>query len=65
MISDIAMGCRVDDTFKSLQAAWQLALSRRCHVLALTVPETAGNFSVLTAKRKDLNTRILNFKAEN
>ncbi|EJP70952.1 GDSL-like Lipase/Acylhydrolase [Beauveria bassiana ARSEF 2860] len=63
--NDIAMGCRVDDTFKSLQAAWQIALSRRCNVLALTVPETAGNFSSVTAKRKDLNTRILSFKAEN
>ncbi|KAM3560812.1 hypothetical protein ARSEF4850_003506 [Beauveria asiatica] len=57
--NDIAMGCRVDDTFKSLKTAWELALSRRCHVLALTVPETAGNFSSVTAKRKDLNTHTL------
>lgn len=63
--SDIAMGCRVDDTFKSLQSIWRLALSRRCRVLALTVPETYGDFSNAEAKRKDLNARILNFKAEN
>ncbi|OAA81785.1 Esterase, SGNH hydrolase-type [Akanthomyces lecanii RCEF 1005] len=63
--NDIAMGCRVDDTFKSLQSIWQLALSRRCRVLALTVPETHGNFPHADAKRKDLNARILGFKAEN
>lgn len=59
------MGCHVDDTFKSLQSSWQLALSRRCRVLALTVPETAGNFPQVNSKRQDLNTRILNYKAEN
>ncbi len=59
------MGCRVDDTFKSLQSIWQLALSRRCRVLALTVPETHGNLPHVDAKRKDLNARILGFKAEN
>ncbi|KAJ6790376.1 hypothetical protein PWT90_04214 [Aphanocladium album] len=63
--NDIAMGCHVDDTFKSLQSTWRLALSRRCNVLALTVPEVAGNFTAVDAKRKDLNTRILNFEAEN
>lgn len=63
--SDIAMGCRVDDTFKSLQSIWRLALSRRCRVLALTVPETHGDFPNAEAKRKDLNARILDFKADN
>lgn len=63
--SDIAMGCHVDVTFKSLQTIWKLALSRRCNVLALTVPEVAGNFSTVDAKRNDLNARILNFEAEN
>lgn len=59
------MGVTVDDTFKSLESGWKLALSRRCHVLALTVPETGGDFPNAEAKRKDLNNRILNYKAEN
>ncbi|XWW99795.1 hypothetical protein V2A60_007807 [Cordyceps javanica] len=63
--NDIALGCRVDDTFKSLQSVWRLALARRCNVLALTVPDAKGNFPEINAKREDLNTRILTFKAEN
>ncbi|ATY64899.1 GDSL-like lipase [Cordyceps militaris] len=63
--NDIAMGCHVDDTFKSLQSIWRLALSRRCRVLAMTVPETGARFARIDAKRADLNQRILDFEAEN
>lgn len=57
------MGVEVDTTFKSLEKIWQQALSRRCNVLALTVPETHGHFPKINEKRADLNSRILNYKA--
>ncbi|OAA73822.1 Esterase, SGNH hydrolase-type [Cordyceps fumosorosea ARSEF 2679] len=63
--NDIAMGCHVDDTFKSLRNIWQLALSRRCNILAMTVPETHGDFAMIERKRADLNGRILSYEAEN
>ena len=59
------MGVPVDNTYKSLENMWKSALARRCDVLALTVPETAGNFPLVTAKRTDLNRRILGFQADN
>lgn len=59
------MGVRPDDTMKSFDTMWKLALSRCCNVLALTVPETAGNFTESLKKRKEINDRILKYRAPN
>ena len=63
--SDIAMGIPVENTFNVLKHVYNVAESKGCYVLALTVPETAAVFPQSESSRKDLNSRIMAHEAKN
>ena len=64
--NDLGRNVHPEQIFESLEQIWDLALSRKCKVLALTVPEielSAGKMKeVLDFRRNELNEMIKMYK---
>jgi hypothetical protein len=61
------MGFAPEDIFDSLKEVWEVPLSRKCKVLALTVPEAGIKGKIrerIDAKRNTLNDLIKGYKRE-
>jgi hypothetical protein len=61
------MGFAPEDIFDSLKQVWEVPLSRKCKVLALTVPEAGIKGKLgeqLDANRNTLNDLIKGYKRE-
>ncbi|KAK1780672.1 SGNH hydrolase-type esterase domain-containing protein [Copromyces sp. CBS 386.78] len=67
--NDLGRDVHPEQIFESLQEIWDLALSRKCKVLALTVPEielSAGKLKeLLDFRRNELNDLIKTYKKPN
>ncbi|KAK3902468.1 SGNH hydrolase-type esterase domain-containing protein [Staphylotrichum tortipilum] len=66
--NDLGMGISPEDIFEALKAVWEVPLSRKCKVLALTVPEAGLKGAIrerIDAKRNALNDLIRGYKHEN
>ncbi|KAK4153553.1 SGNH hydrolase-type esterase domain-containing protein [Chaetomidium leptoderma] len=65
--NDLGIGFEVEDIFESLKEVWEVPLSNKCKVLALTVPEAGVNGRMrerIDAKRNKLNDLIKGYKRE-
>ncbi|KAK3392921.1 SGNH hydrolase-type esterase domain-containing protein [Podospora didyma] len=64
--NDLAMQVPPEEIFQHLKAVWDVALSRKCKVLALTVPEAGVTTSreVYDRRRNRLNDLIKGYKRE-
>lgn len=55
----------MDDIFTSIQKVWNIALTNKTKVLALTVPECGDCGNVTDEKTLALNADIMNHVADN
>lgn len=67
--NDLGSNMHPEQIFEALEEMWDMALFRKCKVLALTVPEielSAGRMKeVLDFRRKELNEMIKTYKKPN
>ena len=67
--NDLGSNIHAEQIFEGLEEIWDLALFRKCKVLALTVPEielSAGRMKeVLEFRRNELNDMIKSYKKPN
>jgi hypothetical protein len=66
--SDLGWGASAEDLFESLKMIWEVALSHKSKVLALTIPESGPEGAqgcTIDIKRQKVNDMIKGYKREN
>lgn len=62
--NDLGYGRMPDEIFEALQKVWDVALSARSKVLALTTTQTVNSSNLITHRRNTLNNLVLGYQRE-